>query len=458
MTSIEPVLTRRSRIAVIGAGVSGLGAAWALRTMHDVTVFEKDSRLGGHANTVTIDYDGTPIDVDTGFIVYNELNYPNMTALFAELGVGTFHTDMSFGFSLDQTLEWSSNGLSGLFADPSNLFRPAFLRMLRDILHFNACAQRDLAAGKLDGLTLGQYLDQIGAAEQFRVCYLLPMGAAIWSSTESAMADYPAEAFVKFFNNHRLMHASRPKWQTVKGGSRQYVTRIVADLDSAGCAFAGAAASVRRDSRGVEVTDATGTAHRFDEVILACHSDQALALLADADTDERELLGAIPYAANTAVLHRDTTLLPRRKGAHAAWCYLREAGHEGASVTYDMNRLQGIHADKPLLVTLNPAREPDPDKVFGRYQYDHPQFTSPGLAAQRIFNRIQGVRHTWFAGAWLGYGFHEDGLRAGLRAALRLGGQVPWAFADGDITGGAWGTAAAADRSQRRTSGVTAAE
>lgn len=458
MTSIEPVLTRRSRVAVIGAGVAGLGAAWALRNVHDVTVFEKDSRLGGHANTVTIDYDGTQIDVDTGFIVYNELNYPNMTALFAELGVGTFYTDMSFGFSLDQTLEWSSNGLKGLFADPANLLRPAFLGMLRDILHFNACAQRDLASGALEGLSLGHYLDRIGAGERFRACYLLPMGAAIWSSTEAAMAEYPAEAFVKFFNNHRLMHATRPQWQTVRGGSRQYVSRLVADLRTARCGFAGAAVGVRRGAHDVVVTGADGASARFDEVILACHSDQALALLSDADTDERELLGAIPYAANIAVLHRDTSLLPRRKGAHAAWCYLREAGFDGASVTYDMNRLQGIDPQKPLLVTLNPARDPDPALVFGRYEYDHPQFTAPGLAAQRIFNRVQGVRRTWFAGAWLGYGFHEDGLRSGLRVALKLGGQIPWAFADGDITGGAWGRRQSGEAALKRPASISAAE
>lgn len=455
MNQIEPILTRRSKIAVIGAGVSGLGAAWALRDAHDVTLFEKRERLGGHANTVTIDYDGEPIDVDTGFIVFNTLNYPNLTALFEHLDVAHFRADMSFGFSLDKTLEWSSNGLSGLLADPMNITRPAFLRMVRDILRFNKQAQADLAAGALLGLSLGQYLDQIGMSAQFRHNYLLPMGAAIWSSTEAEMEAYPAEAFVRFFNNHRLMHASRPKWGTVKGGSRVYVNRMKADLDEAGVAFASGASSVRRLADGVVVTDSDGHDHRFDEVIIACHSDQALKLLSDPDPEERDMLAAIPYAPNEAVLHRDETLVPRRKNARAAWSYLREAGQPGAAVTYDMNRLQGISADKPLFVTLNPTRQPDPALTFGRYQYDHPQFTAPGMAAQRIFNRIQGVRHTWFAGAWLGYGFHEDGLRSGLRAALRLGGQIPWAFAEGDISGGPW-----AERSEAaRTSGkVSAAE
>ncbi len=439
MSPIEPILTRRSRIAVIGAGVSGLGAAWALRDVHDVTLFEKRDRLGGHANTVTIDYDGRAIDVDTGFIVFNTLNYPNLTALFEHLGVATFRADMSFGFSLDKELEWSSNGLGGLLADPGNLLRPGFLSMLRDILRFNDRAQKDLSDGVLLGLTLGQYLDGIGMGRRFRTHYLLPMGAAIWSSTEDEMEAYPAEAFIRFFNNHRLMHAKRPKWGTVKGGSRTYVRKIKADLDAAGVTYAAGASRVRRVGDGVVVTDADGTARTFDEVILACHSDQALRMLEDADADEREMLGAIPYAANEAVLHRDTALTPKREGAQAAWSYMREAGNPDAAVTYDMNRLQGIPADAPLFVTLNPVRQPDPALTFGRFQYDHPQFTAPGMAAQRIFNRVQGVRRTWFAGAWLGYGFHEDGLRAGLRAALRLGGQIPWQFAEGDISGGPWG-------------------
>ena len=430
-------LNSPARIAVIGAGVSGLGAAWALRNVHDVTVFEKRDRLGGHANTVRIDYDGAEIDVDTGFIVFNPLNYPNLIALFAHLGIESFQTDMSFGFSLDRRFEWSSNGLSGLFADPANLFNLRYMGMLRDILTFNRQAQRDLEAGGFEGLSLGQYLDKLKLGEAFRTQYLLPMGAAIWSTSEHAMADYPAETFVQFFKNHRLMHAKRPKWHTVKGGSRTYVRKIEADLHDAGVAFRSEAVSVRRNATGVTVTDATGQSHQFDEVILACHSDQALRLLSDADENERQMLGAIRYGANEAVLHCDTTLTPARKGAQAAWTYLREGGEE-AAVTYDMNRLQGIRSDRPLFVTLNPVRQPREETVFGRYQYDHPQFNAPALAAQRIFNSIQGVRHTWFAGAWLGYGFHEDGFRSGLRVALRLGGQIPWAFVEGDVDGGHW--------------------
>ncbi|WP_022699464.1 NAD(P)/FAD-dependent oxidoreductase [Oceanicaulis alexandrii] len=445
MSPITPLHSRPLRIAVIGAGVSGLGAAWALRNVHDVTVFEKRDRLGGHANTVRIDYDGAQIDVDTGFIVFNPLNYPNLIALFEHLGVDSHRTDMSFGFSLDRRFEWSSNGLKGLFADPSNLFNLRYLGMLRDILTFNKAAQKDLETGGLEGLSLGQYLDRLGMGDAFRSQYLLPMGAAIWSTSEAGMSDYPAETFVRFFKNHRLMHASRPKWNTVKGGSRTYVQKLEADLIEAGVEFQPQATALRRTTDGVTLEDENGKTHQFDEVILACHSDQALSLLTDADEDERQLLGAIRYGANEAVLHCDTTLTPARKGAQAAWTYLREGGDE-AAVTYDMNRLQGIRSDRPLFVTLNPVRQPRPETVFGRYQYDHPQFNAPALAAQRIFNSIQGVRKTWFAGAWLGYGFHEDGLRAGLRVALRLGGQIPWSFAEGDVDGGAWARSAEPSR------------
>ncbi|WP_429911370.1 NAD(P)/FAD-dependent oxidoreductase [Glycocaulis sp.] len=440
MSSTDPILNRHARIAVIGAGVAGLGAAWALRGLHQVVLYEKDGRLGGHANTVHVDHAGQETPVDTGFIVFNRLNYPNLTALFVHLGIETHRTDMSFGFSLGGRCEWSSNGLGGLFAQPSNLLRPSFIGMLRDVLRFNAQAVRDLEGGALTGLSLGQYLDLYEFSTAFREQYLLPMGAAIWSASESDMAAYPAEAFVRFFKNHRLVNAKRPKWETVAGGSQTYVDALWRDMEASGVQRRSGAVSVTRlRTGGVRIVDADGHAERYDEVILACHSSEALALLTDADADEREMLGAIPYAPNMAVLHRDESFLPRRKGARAAWCYMRDDNTGAAAVTYDMNRLQHINPAQPLLVTLNPSREPDPAKVLGRYSYDHPQFTPAGLAAQRIFNRVQGVRHTWFAGAWLGYGFHEDGLRSGLRVALRLGGAIPWAFADGDVNGGEWG-------------------
>jgi len=449
---ITPDFVQRKKIAVIGAGIAGLGAAWALRKVHDVTVFEKRDRLGGHANTVDIDYDGENIAVDTGFIVYNPLNYPNMVALFNELGVESVESDMSFSFALDGDIEWSSNGLGGLFAQKRNALRPSYLGMLRDVLRFNAAAPRDLEIGKLSGLDLGHYLAQLGVGERFIRNYLLPMGAAIWSASEDEMRAYPADAFVKFFQNHRLMHMSRPLWRTVKGGSREYVRKITSDLADH-IRIAEPATSIERQAYGVTIRSGDGKVERFDEVILACHSGQSLKLLSDADTTERELLSAIPYSPNRAVLHRDPSLCPKRPGAQAAWNYCRDDADGPACVTYDMNRLQGIHPSKPLYVTLNPHREPDPQLVFGEFQYDHPQFDNVGLAAQRIFNQVQGVRRTWFAGAWLGYGFHEDGLRSGLRVALRLGGQIPWAFAEGDVSGGQWGIRPASPQAE-----LTAAE
>lgn len=435
---ITPDFVRRKKIAIIGAGISGLGAAWALRNVHDITLFEKRDRLGGHANTVDIDYDGTPLSVDTGFIVFNPLNYPNMVALFDELGVESFRSDMSFSFSLDKDIEWSSNGISGLFAQKRNAVRPSYLAMLRDVLRFNKNAQADLEAGKLAGLGLGQYLEQNGFGTRFMRNYLLPMGAAIWSASEEDMRAYPAEAFVRFFRNHRLMHMARPQWRTVKGGSREYVGKIAAEL-SGKVKLSRPATAVWRNANGVLIETDDGKIGEFDEVILACHSDQSRNLIRDLDPDEANLLGAIRYSPNRAVLHRDESLCPERAQARAAWNYCRDTSDGPASVTYDMNRLQGIDPSKPLFVTLNPHREPDPSKIFGEYEYDHPQFDTAALAAQRIFNRIQGVRRTWFAGAWLGYGFHEDGLRSGLRVALRLGGQIPWNFAEGDISGGSWG-------------------
>ncbi len=435
---ITPDFIPRKKIAIIGAGISGLGAAWALRNVHDVTLFEKRSRPGGHANTVDIDYDGTPVAVDTGFIVYNPLNYPNMAALFDELGVESIQSDMSFSFALDGDIEWSSNGLGGLFAQKRNALRPSYIAMLRDVLRFNRTAPGDLESGRLSGLGLGDYLQQTGVGERFIRNYLLPMGAAIWSASEDEMRAYPADAFIRFFQNHRLMNMSRPQWRTVKGGSREYVKRIAADLDG-NIRLSVAASAIWRHANGVTVRTGDGAAQEFDEVILACHSDQSCRLLKDTDFQEDELLAAIPYKANRAVLHRDVSLCPKRSGARAAWNYCRDEADGPASVTYDMNRLQGMDADKPLFVTLNPHREASPALTFGEFRYDHPQFSTAGLAAQRIFNRIQGVRHTWFAGAWLGYGFHEDGLRSGLRIALRLGGQIPWTFVEGDVDGGHWG-------------------
>ncbi len=414
------------RVAVIGGGVSGLGAAWALRDTHEVVLFEKNPRLGGHADTQWIDYDNARIVVDTGFIVYNDLNYPNLIALFETLGVETRESDMSFAVSDPEGFEWSSNGLPGLFAWKRNIVNPAFLRMLSDIIRFSTNARRDLAARAIGSETLEAYVRRLNLGRDFLDQYLVPMGAAIWSTPEREMLRYPALSFLRFFDNHRLLHAARPEWRTVVGGSSTYVQAIGSALGDR-VRVATPVLQVTREADGVSVTTAHG-AERFDEVIFACHSDETLGLLGDADAEERRLLGDVKYAPNTAYLHRDKRLMPRRQSAWGAWNYLRSGGEAGrVCVSYWMNVLQGIDKSRPLFVTLNPETPPDPALTFGRYEYDHPQFSAEALAAQHALQARQGARHTWFAGAWLGYGFHEDGLASGLEIALRLGGDVPWA-------------------------------
>jgi len=423
------------KVAVIGAGVTGLGAAYALKDKADVVLYEKDARLGGHANTVTIDYDGTPVDVDTGFIVYNARNYPNLVGLFDAIGVDSAQTDMSFAFAC-ANLQWSSNFPRGVFAQKRNLVSLKFMRMLSDIRRFNQTAMDDLNGGRLSDLTLGGYLRLRGFCEGFETNYLLPMGAAIWSTDPASIREAPAESFIRFFANHSLLQMVQPKWRTVRGGSRIYVDKLAALLGDRVRAGHGVR-SVSRGPDGVTVVDSFGNADHFDQVIFACHSDQARGLLADADCEERLFLGAIRYAPNRAYLHRDASLMPSRKAAWGSWNYLvGEAGEDMGGVTYWMNGLQGIDPAKPLFVSLNPKTAPDPDLTFGVYDYDHPQFDVASLAAQRQFHRVQGRGGVWYAGAWLGYGFHEDGLTAGLRVAMALGGQVPWEFVDHRIQGG----------------------
>lgn len=424
------------KIAVVGTGIAGNAAAWALGRQYPVTVYERDARAGGHSHTVSVDYDGTPIDVDVGFIVYNELNYPDLSALFAHLDVETLESCMSFSVSVDRgRFEWMGGGggplalVRGLFAQPANLASPSYLRMLRDVVAFNAASVQDHAAGRLTGLTLGAYLAARPYGPRLLADYLAPMGAAIWSASEASILDFPAENFVAFFNNHRLLHFDRPVWRSVRGGSRSYVARLTAGLRDA-TRLACPVTAVERTPNGVYVSDASGRRERYDHVVLATHSDEALALLTDADADERALLGAVPYAPNAVFLHRDPRLMPKRRQAWASWNFLRwtregEALNDVA-VTYWMNRLQGIDANKPLFVSLNPPFEPDPALTFGRYVCHHPQYDAAAFAAQKRLDRIQGQRRTWFCGAWTGYGFHEDGLRSGLAVAEALGASIPW--------------------------------
>jgi uncharacterized protein len=431
------------RVAIIGTGIAGNAAAWALSKRYPVTVYDRELRPGGHSHTVTIDYDGTPVAVDIGFIVYNELNYPDLTALFSHLGVETVESCMSFAVTADHgRFEWKGGGANwmetatGLFAQPRNLLSPSYLSMLRDILTFNTQSIADHAAGRLTGLSLGEYFRDRKFAPRLLTDYLAPMGAAIWSAPASEMLDFPAENFVAFFNNHRLLQYDRPVWRTVKGGSRRYVEKLTSsfrDRIRLGCAVT----SINRTPHGVVVNDSHGGRETYDHVVIGSHSDQALAMLSDADDRERATLGAIGYSPNSVYLHRDTRLMPKRRRAWASWNFLRwqrevsrgqrqgSAGNDVA-VTYWMNQLQGLDSDKPLFVSLNPPFEPAPELTFGKYSCEHPQYNAAAFAAQKRLRDIQGRRHTWFCGAWTGYGFHEDGLRSGLDVAEALGASVPW--------------------------------
>ena len=416
------------KIAVIGSGVAGLGAAWALEGLHELVLYEAEDRLGGHANTVTIDYDGAAIDVDTGFIVYNEDNYPNLRGLFGALDVETRRTDMSFACA-GGGVEWSSNFPRGVFAQKRNLLRPDFLGMLNDIRRFYAVARSDLLRGDIDNLTLGAWLTLRRFSGGFRDRFLLPMGAAIWSTTEGGIGDFPAESFLRFLANHGLLQFKPPKWRSVVGGSRVYVEKIGEALGDSVRTNA-RVVQVRRTPAGVIVRDHRGHEDHFDQVILACHAPEALAMLADADSEETALLSAIRYAPNRAFLHRDPRLMPSRELAWSSWNYVTNSDTKtGPYVTYWMNNLQGIDQSRPLFVSLN-GPDPDPGLTFGVYDYEHPQFDTAALAAQRRFGRIQGRAGVWYAGAWLGYGFHEDGVTSGVKAGLALGGKVPWTFVD----------------------------
>ncbi|MFP1631223.1 NAD(P)/FAD-dependent oxidoreductase [Zhengella sp. ZM62] len=424
----EFTLPRGRRIAVIGSGISGASAAWALSSSAEVTLYEADARAGGHTATVDIDYDGTPISVDTGFIVYNELNYPNLTALFRHLNVETVESDMGFALSLDNgRLEWCGSSLTQVFAQRRNVVSVPFLWMLREILRFNRQCREDKAAGLLTGISIGNYLKLRGFSDRFVDDYLIPMAAAIWSTPRIRMLDFPAQTFITFFENHRLIDFERPLWRTVKGGARTYLEKLLAPL--AGRIRLGEpVVSIHREDGGVRIASARG-AERYDAVVIATHSDQALAMLADPSPAETSVLSAVGYRDNRVLLHRDQSLMPRRRQAWAAWNYLRDSRDDGSSdvaVTYWMNKLQGIDARTPLFVSLNPPREPKPGTLFGEYSYAHPQFDAAALAAQQALPALQGVRNTWYAGAWTGYGFHEDGLKSGLAAAEQLGAVIPW--------------------------------
>jgi predicted NAD/FAD-binding protein len=424
-------MTDRLHIAVIGTGAAGLGTAWALSRRHRVTLYEADRRPGGHCHTVDVPTADGAVPVDTGFIVYNQRNYPNLTAWFDTLGVATEASDMSFSAqALADGVEWSGDSLATMFGQPTNLLRPAFLAMVRDILRFNRRATADIVADAVPDVTLGDYLAAGRYGDGFRRWYLLPMGAAIWSATLAEMALFPARTFLRFFHNHSLLTVNdRPQWRTVTGGSRTYVERVLAAIGRDNLLLATPVRAVHRWSDAVEVVDGTGGRRAFDHAVLACHADQALALLAAPTPAERSRLGAFRYQANRAVLHTDASLMPRRRRLWASWNYRAEPGpgeSRPVSLTYWMNRLQNLDRRFPVFVTLNPTTEPRADSVVGAYSYDHPLFDRAAIAAQDGLDAIQGVDRLWFCGSYCGYGFHEDALTSGLRVAEALGAPLPW--------------------------------
>jgi predicted NAD/FAD-binding protein len=429
-------MTQPPRIAVIGAGISGLAAAHSLRDAAAITLFEASHYFGGHAHTATIQLPRSRTDpvcvahgVDTGFLVYNDRTYPNLIRLFAELGVETALSEMSFSVQATRDgggpLEWSGNNLGTVFAQRRNLVDPRFLGMLGDLLRFNRLTTRIAQAGTEGELAqpLGEFLDAHRFGTAFRDWYFLPMMGCIWSCPTSQMLAFPVATMIRFCHNHGLIQiANRPQWRTVQGGSRHYVEKIVAGLEDK--RLRTPVRRITRTGNGVLVATDEGGTERFDHVILATHSDQSLALLGDASPAEAATLGAIRYQPNHAVLHTDVAMLPRRCAAWAAWNYERAAAGEresgGVCLHYLLNLLQPLPWQQPVIVSLNPVREIERSQVMAEYDYDHPVLDLAAIRAQAEVPALQGRRNTWFAGAWMGYGFHEDGLKAGLAAAEGL--------------------------------------
>jgi predicted NAD/FAD-binding protein len=423
-------MTPAKRIAVVGSGISGLSAAWLLGRRHEVVIYEAANRLGGHSNTAIARIEGKDVPVDTGFIVYNEPTYPNLTALFKHLAVPTLKSDMSFGVSLDGgQFEYSSNSLLSYFKDPSTVMNPRFWAVMREVVRFYQTAPAAMRRLADKGLSLGEFLDACGYGKAFQTDHLLPQAAAIWSCSVHEIRDYPAASFIAFCDSHGLMRfASRPQWRTVRGGSRNYVAAIERDFTGQ-VRLNAAVAAIRRLAGGkVEIKDVSGAVDLFDDVVLASHANQSLAMLSDATPDETALLSCFRYTPNTAVLHADTRLMPSKRTWWSSWNFLGHTGdHAEATVSYWMNALQGLDIKTDLFVTLNPSSKLALKGEIRREEYDHPIFDGPAMEAQGKLWELQGQHNTWFCGAYFGAGFHEDGLQAGLAVAEHLGEvRRPW--------------------------------
>ena len=421
------------RIAIVGSGITGLGVAYALSEKYDIKLFEKNPKFGGHSNTVDIQIAGKKTAVDTGFIVYNTQNYPNLTSLFRNLEVPTKWSDMSFGFSSgDGKLEYSGSSFDTLFAQRKNLLNINFVNGLREILRFNKEAPIAMDSGELTGLSLEDFLSRNKYRKWFIENFILPMGGAIWSTPQAEILNFPASNFISFFRNHGLLAGlSRAQlWRTVDGGSRVYVNKIIEKL-GASAVTNRSIVSINRNNGAVNLTFSDGIVENFDHAVICCHAPDAMKMVTNKTPHESNLLKKFKTSQNRTILHSDKSLMPKRSKAWSSWNFLSSGvakDFNGASsVTYWMNRLQGIDIKTPVFVSLNPITEPNPSSIYAEFNYAHPIFNVESFDAQDEIDQIQGEGGVWYAGAWLGYGFHEDGLTAGLRVADALGATPIWA-------------------------------
>lgn len=413
------------KIGIIGGGISGLGAAYLLSPDHEVTLYEKNAYIGGHSRTIEVPQGKRSVPVDTGFIVFNDWNYPNLMGLFKTIGVPYQKSNMSFGVSIrNGWLEYSSNNL---FAQPVNLLRPPHWKMIADILRFNKEAQSYIQ--KDPSITLGDCLLELRMGDWFCRYYILAMGASIWSCPIETIMKFPARTFLLFFKNHGLLNIrERPQWYTVTGGSREYVKKLTASF-SGKVRLWGAATSVKADQGRVIITDANGAQETYDRVIFACHADEALAMLQNPTPDQAEVIGAFTYQTNEIVVHADTSFMPKRKSCWASWVYLSEQERDDnprVSLSYWMNNLQDLDRNHPVIVTLNPGRQPAPSLTYDRHEFSHPVFDVGAIKAQERIKAIQGRNNIWFCGAYQRYGFHEDGLLSAVNVARDMGASIPW--------------------------------
>lgn len=404
-----------------------MAAAYLLHNKHEITVFEKENYIGGHSRTIDVTVPEGSIAVDTGFIVFNYKNYPLLTGLFNHLDVPVVKSNMSFAASIDNGwLEYGTKSTAAMFAQKKNLVRPAFWQMIQDILHFNKHAKNYL--DKDSEKTLGECMDELGMGEWFKHYFMLAIGGAIWSTGIKDMLNFPASSFIRFFDNHGLLSVNgQPQWHTVSGGSREYVNRLTAPfLDK--IRLNSHVTSVRRGENGVEIT-ANGQSETFDQVIFACHTDQAISILDTPNQSETDILRAIDYTKNTIIVHSDESFMPKRKSAWASWVYLcegREDQKDNVSLSYWMNSLQPLATKTPILVTLNPSRRPKEELIHNEHMFEHPLFNEAAMRAQQKIETMQGIDNIWYVGAWQRYGFHEDGMMSAVNVAKKLGAELPW--------------------------------